>query len=149
MTYKTLLLQLVLPILVVLAICLPLDTIVGDDRPIGFAVIAAGLLAFAFFAGHQTSAGEPGTSDRSLRQAFAAAIIIQYLLLVGTVAFFRQGDQLPPITQTILSSFTAIVGVVVAFYFGVSAYVQTQKGTRADVKRTSASETPKTSEPAA
>jgi hypothetical protein len=42
---------------------------------------------------------------------------------------------LPPITQTLLSNFTGIVGVVIAFYFGASAYVE------AHSKRGTANET--------
>ena len=68
------------------------------------------------------------SSEGVLRGAIATAIVVQYLVLVGIVAFFGRGpEQLPPITQTMISSFTTIVGVVVAFYFGSSAYVEAEK----------------------
>jgi hypothetical protein len=48
--------------------------------------------------------------------------------LIGIVAFFKEGpEKMPIITQTMLSNFTAVVGVVIAFYFGSSAYIQSKK----------------------
>ena len=52
---------------------------------------------------------------------------MQYLVLVGMVAYFANGDafgKLLPITETMLASFTATIGVVIAFYFGASAYIE-------------------------
>jgi hypothetical protein len=53
---------------------------------------------------------------------------VEYLIIVALVAFIKHGyEQIAPITQTMVTSFTTIVGVVVAFYFGASAYVQTKE----------------------
>ena len=61
-----------------------------------------------------------------MRTAMAGAIVVEYLTLVGTLAFFVQGE-LPPIAQTMITNFTTVVGIVIAFYFGASAFVQLQR----------------------
>jgi len=72
-------------------------------------------------------------SGESMRTAMAGAIVVEYLTLVGTLAFFVQG-QMPPIAQTMLTSFTSVVGIVIAFYFGASAFVQVQREKRDERK---------------
>jgi len=81
-------------------------------------------------------------TEDSMRIVIAGTMVVEYLVLVGTVAFFIQG-QMPPITQTMITSFTTIVGVVIAFYFGASAVVQLQREKRAD-RRTKANESMET-----
>ena len=53
--------------------------------------------------------------------------------MVALVAFFNRASDatgnISPVTQTLLSNFTSVVGVVVAFYFGSSALMQ-MKGDR-------------------
>jgi hypothetical protein len=68
-----------------------------------------------------------------MRTAMAGAIVVEYLTLVGTLAFFVQG-QMSPIAQTMLTSFTSVVGIVIAFYFGASAFVQVQREKRDERK---------------
>ena len=63
-----------------------------------------------------------------MRFAIAGSIVIEYIVLVGIVGFFKEGpEELPIITQIILSNFTSVVGVVIAFYFGSSAYLQARQ----------------------
>jgi hypothetical protein len=65
-------------------------------------------------------------TGESMRTAMAGAIVVEYLALVGTLAFFVQGE-MPPIAQTMITNFTTVVGIVIAFYFGASAFVQLQR----------------------
>lgn len=74
----------------------------------------------------QTSEERWMVTEDSMRTVIAGTIVVEYLVLVGTVAFFVQG-QMPPITQAMVTSFTTIVGLVIAFYFGASAVVQVQR----------------------
>ena len=64
--------------------------------------------------------------ESSLRTALAGTVMIVYLVLVVLFSYFQYGSEegMPLATQTLLTSFTSIVGVVVAFYFGASAYVE-------------------------
>ena len=66
--------------------------------------------------------------DQGLRTSITVAVITVYLVVVGEVAFFGKNVELAPVTDLMLTSFTSIVGVVVAFFFGASAYVEAQKG---------------------
>jgi len=65
-------------------------------------------------------------TGESMRTAIAGGIVVEYLALVGTLAFFVQGE-MPPIAQTMITNFTTVVGIVIAFYFGASAFVQLQR----------------------
>ncbi|MEW6418260.1 MAG: hypothetical protein AB1480_09075 [Nitrospirota bacterium] len=57
----------------------------------------------------------------SLRRPIAATIVVVYLMLVITFAFYMLKEELPKISDMLLTSFTTVVGVVIAFYFGSSA----------------------------
>jgi len=83
-------------------------------------VVSAGIYAFAFFFSlSQAHSDENAVLRGSLRGAIAAGVVVEYLVLVGIVAFFNRGpERLPPITESLISSFTTIVGIVIAFYFG-------------------------------
>lgn len=94
------------------------------NYPWGISVLTSG--AFVFFLLLNQPSNE--NSESKLRSAIAGAVVVQYLVLVGTVACFENGpDKLPPITQTLITSFTTIVGIVIAFYFGSSAYVAARR----------------------
>ncbi len=121
----------VLPIALVVSVAWYLSAILKTDGPIAVAVIIAGLIGFVYALDwmHQRRQGE-GSVDESMRTAIAAAIVVQYLALVGVVSVFGQaspGERLSPITETLIGNFTTIVGVVIAFYFGSSALVQAHK----------------------
>ena len=64
-----------------------------------------------------------------MRLAIAGSVVIEYHgCLVAVVTFFQKDpEELPPITQTIINSFTTIVGVVVAFYFGSSTIIMARR----------------------
>jgi hypothetical protein len=99
--------------------------------PLAFATAAVGIVTFFFFASRDahTSSDAVGRESR-LRNAIAAAVVIEYLVMVGLVAYFvasEENQQLDPITNTLVASFTSIVGVVIAFYFGSSAYLEVQE----------------------
>lgn len=71
-----------------------------------------------------------GSSRQSsaMRTAIAATIVIVYITIVAWGAFFAPkalgdvGSELAPLTQTVLGNFTLLTGVVVASYFGATAY---------------------------
>jgi hypothetical protein len=90
--------------------------------------------------------GPDGLNETVMRTAITVAVVTVYLVLISIVAFFslpssssEQGsipsteqtqatdDELPAITQTMLTSFTTIVGIIVPFYFGTSAYIQAKR----------------------
>jgi hypothetical protein len=67
----------------------------------------------------------PPISSAVLRMAITIAIIALYLSVVALTTFFRNwSDDIQPLTQNMLSNFNTIVGVVIAFYFTSSAYIE-------------------------
>jgi len=100
-----------------------------SDDPLSVAIVTIAILAFmGLLTLTQPDDGPWQLTEAAMRTTIAGTIVIEYLVLVATVAFFKQGpEHLPPITQAMISNFTSIVGVVVAFYFGSSAYVQARK----------------------
>jgi len=63
--------------------------------------------------------------ESSLRAAIAGTVVIAYLVVTGLAAFFTAyPKEMPPITQMMITNLTTIAGVVIASYFGASAYVQ-------------------------
>lgn len=104
----------------------------GTAHFYAFAVIATGLVTFFGMLG--ASAGKPTGElpESRMRNAITAGIVVSYLVLVGLAAFIREASGLSDFTRTLLSSFTSVVGIVLAFYFGASAYVEaSQRSTRA------------------
>lgn len=96
-----------------------------------FIVVAVGTAATCFFSLlflTQDDDEHWQLTEETMRTAIAGTIVVVYLVLVGIVAFFVVGPRdLPGITQTMVTNFTTVVGIVIAFYFGASAYVQAQR----------------------
>lgn len=98
-------------------------------RPLSGALVATAVTAFVgLLALNQSRPDRWKLTESVMRSTIAGSMILVYLVLLGIVAFFSSGpEQLPGITQTFVSNFTMLIGVVVAFYFGTSAYVQVKK----------------------
>jgi protein-S-isoprenylcysteine O-methyltransferase Ste14 len=116
-------------ILALIALSLAGVRLLGNPMPLAFCTPAAGVIAFFHLytdriAG-SASADTAIARDARLRSAIAGAVVVQYLVLVGIVAYFLSGaEKLPALTETMLTSFTTVTGIVVAFYFGATAYVE-------------------------
>lgn len=120
---------LITSLIALMVIGLPAGWILDTDMP--FSIVVAGTGIISFFGLYDISLpNNPTTQDKesSLRFSIAGSIVIEYIVLVGIVAFFKEGpEEMPIITKTLLSNFTSVVGVVIAFYFGASAYLQSRK----------------------
>ena len=93
-----------------------------------YIVVAVGTAATCFFGLlilTQPTGERWQVTEETMRTAIAGTIVVVYLVVVGIVAFFIYGPrELPGITETMVASFTTVAGIVVAFYFGSSAYLQ-------------------------
>jgi hypothetical protein len=99
----------------------------GSVYPPIFAIIATGILTFfgiLFYA--MPNAPDDSLQDRVLRLAITSSITTMYLTLVGFGVFMRKpADQATdPLAQSLITSFSSVVGVVIAFYFGTGAYLE-------------------------
>lgn len=103
--------------------------------------IAVGCMAIVSFFGlllarYESRTG--GIGEASLRFAVAASLIIVYLAVVASSAFYGpvgQPQELHPLTREMITSFTAVIGIVVAFFFGSSAYLEGKKNQKDDLQQ--------------
>ena len=56
------------------------------------------------------------------RNAITATFIVTYFLLLGLFVFKGGDDKISPIADTLVTNFTLLMGVVIAFHFGTTAY---------------------------
>ena len=99
---------------------------------------AMGIVSMVTFFGVM-SHGENTTDETLFRRAITFSVITVYLLLVSSTVFLTKEIGSTKISETMLASFTSIVGVVVAFYFGSSAYVEGKRIQSSKEKTTTAS----------
>ena len=114
--------------IVSLAVVVYMSKIVSE----GFLVLSAGLalLAIVTFFGSLEGLRAPNQrlDEGELRSAITVSTVVTYLVMVGLVTFYQgTNNALPELARTVIGSFTATIGVVVAFFFGSSAYVQARR----------------------
>ena len=115
----------------------------GSVYPPIFAITSTGILTF-FYLLHHALRISPDTpiQDRDIRIAVTGAFTTMYLALVGFGAFMRmpvEGQREAPMAESLVISFTSLVGVVIAFYFGTSAYLEGKNSVSRDEARKSES----------
>jgi hypothetical protein len=105
----------------------PLFDFIPPGIFLSLALVATAVITFFGFLWRGN--GNPPVGEEDMRIAITVSIVTVYLVLIGLVAFLpeqpNQG-QMPAITSTMLTSFTALVAIVVPFYFGVSGYTRIQ-----------------------
>lgn len=105
--------------------------------------IVALLTFWAMLAIGYNKVGDHPWQESYLRTAIAVSLIAVYLAIVGTVAFYKPTEgaiNLHPMTQQIINSFTTVVGIVIAFFFGSSAYIEAKKRSSGEQKGSSKTE---------
>lgn len=72
--------------------------------------------------------GAAADGSTNVRNAIACSMILTYLLLVVSLLFYNVGmSELPKPTEALLTSFTTTIGIVIASYFGASAFLDAKK----------------------
>jgi protein-S-isoprenylcysteine O-methyltransferase Ste14 len=108
----------------------PLGAFTLGRAPAAFGAIAAAIITFFALISRSRRAIESETDPAALRLAIAGTLTVLYVVLVGTFAFWQpdmiDGKPVPidEVTKLLITSLTATMGTVVAFYFAASAYVQ-------------------------
>jgi hypothetical protein len=105
-----------------------------------FAVSVTGVVTFFGLIRHELNESKDSRLTSSvLRLAIASAVTVAYLVAVSFSMFIdRRAFEPSALSTQLMGSFTAIAGTVVAFFFGVSGYVDVQ------AKRRGTDEAPRT-----
>jgi hypothetical protein len=95
-------------------------------RILSVMLVAVGLTSFYGFIGLGVSKKDQKLLKTDIRLATVVSLLTSYLALIGTVSMFITGQELSEITKIMITHFTTIIGVVIAFYFGTEAYLIAQ-----------------------
>ena len=71
--------------------------------------------------------GEWSLNRGGMRGAITSTVIVVYFFIISMSIFNTFRGEVPFYMQTITENFTTTMGIVIAFYFGASAYVQTHE----------------------
>ena len=75
--------------------------------------------------------------DENLRTAIAGSLVVTYLFIVCFTSFVRSADTAGIVTREFIQSFSQVISVTIAFYFGATAATQIfgkHKGNEQDTK---------------
>jgi hypothetical protein len=62
--------------------------------------------------------------EENLRTAIAASLVFNYLFIVCFTAFVRSAELAGAVTREFMQSFSQVISVTIAFYFGATAATQ-------------------------
>ena len=116
---------------------------------LSLALIAAGLITFFGVLGHVSvwKGGILEVDPGHIRTALTVTIVTVYFVMLSEYLFFYHGN-VPSVVQSLVTSFTALVTVVVPSYFGASAYTQVKEKEREQNGVHDRDETPPPRDPA-
>ena len=104
-------------VVVVVGGAFALDRAWDNHAPLGWAVGASAVIIFVGFL-----AMSQGDMTARIRIAMAATFVITYFVLLGMVTFLSQPAEgartTTEVSNALITNFTVLMGVVVAFYFG-------------------------------
>jgi uncharacterized protein with PQ loop repeat len=92
----------------------------GTLAPVSWAVGVSAVATFFTTLVFLPPAGK--ITKSGTRNAITSTFIVTYFLLLGLFVFFEGETGNSPITDTLVTNFTFLMGVVIAFHFGTTAY---------------------------
>lgn len=107
----------------------------GHPAFLSLAVAAIGLITF--FSALGLNESNALSIEGRMRRAITVAVVTVYLVLVSTVAFYVPWEKISEVTRTLVKSFTATVSVIVAFFFGASAFLESRPAGQNEKSKTS------------
>jgi hypothetical protein len=116
---------------VILALAMGLTLWRDINGPLAAGTAAIGVVTFfgmlSIGGGFEKMTGKE-TKDR-IRDAITATFIVVYVVLLGLLAFqhFASEQKTSPIADTLVTNFTVLMGVVIAFYFGTTTYEKVKR----------------------
>jgi hypothetical protein len=115
--------------LIVIAIVGPLawNFIRIEDRDLFVSITAFSIGVLTFFGvselNRSTERGKV-LSEETLRTAIASSLLTTYLFIVCFTSFVRTADTAGTVTQAFVQSFSQVISVTIAFYFGATTATQ-------------------------
>jgi hypothetical protein len=95
------------------------------DFIIGVTAFSIGVVTFFGVTALNRAAQEPqAIDDERLRTAVACSLVISYLYMVAFTTFVGNAPTIGPVTKEFIESFSSVIGITIAFYFGASAATQ-------------------------
>jgi formate hydrogenlyase subunit 4 len=97
----------------------------NHDFVIGVTAFSVGVVTFFGIIGlSRSSQKQQMPPAGSLRTAIACSIVISYLFIVCFTTFVKTSDQTGGVTDWFMRSFSNVMSLTIAFYFGASAATQ-------------------------
>jgi hypothetical protein len=98
-----------------------------------FAIAATGLTTFFGILIQDLRSGtDKRVSSESMRLAIARLITTTYIATLAYLLFVPPEFKLAAVAETLLTNFTAVVGTLVAFFFGSAAYIEARTKQKKD-----------------
>lgn len=95
------------------------------DFVVSVTAFSVGVITFFGVIGVNRSArGQQALGGENLRTAIACSLVISYLFIVCFTTFVANPKTAGAVTQEFVKSFSNIIGITIAFYFGASAAAQ-------------------------
>jgi hypothetical protein len=109
-----------------------------SDFIVSVTAFSIGIVAFFGIMDLSRSASDDRLfKDESLRTAVAGSLVLTYLFIVCFTSFVRSADTAGVVTREFIQSFSQVISVTIAFYFGATAATQIfgkSKGSEQDNK---------------
>jgi uncharacterized membrane protein len=116
-------------ILIVIAIAGPLlwsfRLVPESDFIVSATAFSIGIVTFFGITDLSRSASDDRLfNDETLRTAIAASLVLTYLFIVCFTSFVKSADAAGVVTREFIQSFSQVISVTIAFYFGATAATQ-------------------------
>jgi hypothetical protein len=96
-----------------------------SDFVVSATAFSIGVMTF-FGITNLTRTSEDGRlfNDENLRTAIASSLVLTYLFVVCFTAFVKSSSEAGAVTKEFIQSFSQVISVTIAFYFGATAATQ-------------------------
>jgi hypothetical protein len=95
------------------------------DFVVGITAFSIGVVTFFGVAGLNRSVkNQQVLKGERLRTSIACSLVLSYLFMVSFTTFVGNSPIAGEVTQKFVESFSSVIGITIAFYFGTSAATQ-------------------------
>ena len=112
-------------ILIVIAIAGPLfwsfRLVPESDFIVSVTAFAIAIVTFFGITDLNRSGDSRAFRDENLRTAIAGSLVVTYLFIVCFTSFVRTAEMAGVVTKEFIQSFSQVISVTIAFYFGATA----------------------------